>query len=80
MKRDDVYKLIDGERNYQENASKPSFRKKTVAEELVLIERYARKAGDLWADIIGDEDCLNEIRKIAAICVRCMEHHNTLSR
>lgn len=81
MERQEVYKLIDGERNYQDNLSELArYRQKTVAEELVIIERYTRKALDAWTDNPGDEAALDVVRKIAATCIRCMEVHGAPSR
>jgi hypothetical protein len=38
------------------------------------------KAVEAWTMNSGDEKALNEIRKIAGICVNCMEHYETKPR
>ena len=82
MPRPHVYEIIDGERKYQaakhptHEESKPL----TVGEELLLIQRYTTKAIEAWADNHGDYNAMDNIRKIAGIAVRAMEHHPTPER
>ncbi len=82
MNRNDVYKLIDGERDYQETVVKDKglIHDKTVGEFLTLIRTYSTRADDLWTGLPGDITALDQIRKIAAICVSCMEQHDTPAR
>lgn len=85
MKRDDVYKLIDGERDYQdqqwsENAIENN-NPLRIGEDLALIEVYLRKAFDTWSTERRPEVVtMGIIRKIAGICVRSMETNNTPPR
>lgn len=74
MKREEVYRLIDGERDYQNKVWVDSGANE-VGSHCALIERYARKGLDAWTDNKGDEAGLDVIRKIAALCVRAMEQH-----
>lgn len=82
MKREDVYKLIDSERDYQNSlgASRTDGSKKTVGDYLTMMNAYLQKAVEDWTFNPGCEKALDEIRKIAAITVRCMEEHETKPR
>lgn len=75
MTRADVYAAIDDERGYQD-AKNP----KTLAlgEELALALKYALQAQDGRSDEvypISGSRTLEELRKLAAVCVRALEHH-----
>lgn len=79
-KRKEVYKVIDGERKYQDNMKvgpngRTDGRKKSVGDYLALLDVYVRKAQDAYSGRPGDEPSLHEIRKVAAIAVQCMEVH-----
>ena len=82
MVRDMVYKIINQEREYQDNLSeeRTDGHIHSVGEELILLNVYLRKAMDAWADNPGDTYALDQIRKIAAIAVRCMENHGAPPR
>lgn len=82
--RADVYKVIDGEREYQQtlppNRSEDPTRRRTVAEYLTMMDHYVRHAQDAWTMRAGIEYPLNDMRKIAALAVRCMEEWGALPR
>lgn len=82
MNRDSVYDAINSERDFQETfiAEKGLKSEKTVGEYLTLIRTYCSRADIAWTFKSGDDSALNEIRKIAAICVACMERHGVKSR
>jgi hypothetical protein len=82
MKREDVYRLIDGERAYQDSLSsnRTDGREHTVGEFMIMLQYYMDKAVEAWTMNAGDAKALNEIRKIAGICVNCMENHWTEPR
>lgn len=82
MKRSDVYKLIDGERDYQDAlpSDRTDGRKHTVGEFMIMLQYYMDKAVEAWTTNAGDEKSLDVIRKIAGICVNCMENHDTPPR
>lgn len=82
MKRESVYYLINGERDYQDNLGedRTNGHQRSVGDELVLMEVYLRRAFDAWTNNPGDIRALDEIRKIAGIAVRCMENHDTPMR
>jgi hypothetical protein len=77
--REEVYKAIDSERNYQDSLwstdggfSNPLL----IGEFLVLLDVYLRKAQDEWtAESKPEINSLNTVRKIAGIAVNCMEQH-----
>lgn len=77
--REVVYKVIDGEREYQ-STTWPNGEDKRVGEYLTLIRDYSAKADREWTSNPGDVPALHQIRKIAAIAVQCMEVHGALSR
>lgn len=89
MEREQVYKLIDGEREYQDGrwdaarvkAGKPRRKDYGVVEAWILwMEEwlgYARKAA---ANNIDKAEALANIRKVTALGVACMEVHETPPR
>lgn len=86
MQRKDVYEVLDGERDYQDNkypavngfsASPEGFL--LVIEELSTQARAAITQGQLPP--LGDGTvALDFIRKIGATCVRAMEQHGAIRR
>lgn len=82
MDRQKVYKIIDGERDYQDRLppSRTDYSKKTVGDYLTMLQYYVHKAHESWVTTSGNDGALHEIRKIAAICVRCMEEHGGKER
>ena len=80
--RDEVYNAIDGERNYQDalGPKRTDDSDKSVGDYLIMMDTYFRKAKDGWTDHPGTGHSLAQIRKIAAICVRCMEEHGAVTR
>jgi len=85
MKRKKVYKLIDGERDYQntvriENEGDTrDDKEKCVAEFLIYMENKLAEAKDnvYKLDIQG---ALASIRKVTALGVAAMESHDTPAR
>jgi len=79
MTRKKVYEIIDEERNYQESLSKSTFRHddvdQSVPAELVMMRVYLDKAFNAFTANYGDQFALNEIRKVTALGVRCLERH-----
>ncbi len=76
MTRDEVYDLINEERDYQDSlgSDRTDGRTHTVGEELVLMQVYLQRALAEWANNPGDLYALKEIRKVAALAVRCLEN------
>ena len=85
MDRSDVYQQIHNERAYQDSFKvgpdgRTDGREKSVGDYLTLIRTYSTKADAAYSGYSGDIPALHEIRKIAAICVQCMEVHGSPSR
>ncbi len=82
MKREEVYQVIDGERDYQDSLGSDRTEGFThsVGDSLVLLDTYLRKAKDAWSLNAGNTAALHEIRKIAGIAVRCMEQNGAPER
>ena len=81
--RSDVYRLIDGERNYQDSISDRMNHKghPTIEAELLMMEHYLADARTKWVTSHGDNfPPLDSLRKVAGIAVRCMENHVTPMR
>ncbi len=77
--RDDVYKLIDGERDYQNQRLFSHNDKDWVPNDwLTFIEDYTFRAREATND--GHDAQMIEIRKIAALAVAAMEHILTPAR
>jgi hypothetical protein len=70
--RDEVYTIIEAERNRQDQKW-PAYHE--TSEELTLLRHYMRQADEAWAVNHGDNEALNEVRKAVAVAVRCMEKH-----
>lgn len=81
-KRELVYNAIDVERDYQDNLGpeRTDNRPHSVYAYLVMFDSYLRKAIDGWTNNAGDKVALDNIRKLAAICVRCLEDHGAPHR
>lgn len=77
--RSEVYRVINGERSYQ-NAKWPGGDSHSVGEHLIMLRTYLREAEENWTRHSGDAKALESIRKIAGIAVRCMENHGAIPR
>jgi hypothetical protein len=80
--RDNVYKAIDSEREFQDSFYIPEMRyyqTHTLGEFVLMLNQYAAQAMEKWTHHADKSDgfptSLHEVRKIAAIAVRCMEQH-----
>lgn len=78
MQRKDVYRVIDGERDYQDK--KWIGHRHTPGEYLLYIEHHAQKARERGTTEHGDYGLLEEMRKIATLCVACFEENGVPSR
>lgn len=85
--RSEVYAAIDSERNYQESFIEKdptrcdsSLPEHSVGDYLTMLTTYVRKSQDGWTLNAGNSVALDEIRKIAAIAVHCMEDHGAIFR
>lgn len=87
MNREEVYKLIDGERGYQDSLGKDrkSGTKHTPGDYATMLARYLIHLQIAWTDNSGatqegKDAYLSVVRKIAAIAVHCMEDHGAPPR
>jgi hypothetical protein len=78
MKREDVYKLLDLERRYQDEKWNGDS-EKSVAEWLIYIERHLN-AAKKHVYVSNYSEALEQIRKIAGIGIACMEYNETRAR
>ena len=77
-----VYEAIDEERAYQNELppTRTDGSRKSVGEYVTMLSYYVPKAIAAWTCYSGNSAALDVIRKIAAICVRCMEEHGIVRR
>ena len=81
MERSEVYLVVDGERDYQNRKwGTIDERPKQVGSWLTLMRHCLTKAESDWATSRGDESALDEIRKVVAVGVACMEQHGAVKR
>ena len=85
--REDVYASIDKERDYQEKLGEiknweevERVPAKSVGDFLTLIRSYSIKADLAYSDNVGDYAARDVVRKIAAICVQCLEENGVVDR
>ena len=81
MKRQYVYQLIDGERNYQNTRwnDKTNDEDKSIAEFIIYMEHTLNKAKNAIYEL-DEESALDHIRKTTALGVAIMEHNYTKAR
>ena len=82
MRREQVYKLIDSERHYQENLpyySAEQDSKHSVASWIIAMEKHLANAKEEIYKL-DDIAALEEVRKVVAIGVACMENNDTPER
>ena len=73
MEREKVYKIIDNEREYQ---NEKWLKQRSVAEELLIMQKFLDKAKNSYVSALGESVALDQIRKVVAIGVRCMENNS----
>lgn len=80
--RQDVYAVIDGERNYQDSRWGASTIH-TVAEYILYMEHHlteARRLITTQGDPKASRDALDVLRKVIALGVVCMEQNGAVER
>lgn len=77
-----VYQIIVGERKYQDSLGpeRTDSAQHSASGHLVVFGTYLRRALDGWTENPGDDVAIDNIRKLAAIAVRCMESHGIVPR
>ena len=80
--RHSVYCLIDGERDYQDKlwGGAPHDASKSVGDFIIYMDRFLNKAKELYTTRDSNKPALEEIRKITALGVTCMEYNVTPKR
>lgn len=86
MERKEIYKRIDGERDYQDVMWTPrralngvKDEEKPPAEWITYIEHHLQQAKKN-VYYLNDNLVMDELRKVAALAVRCMELHGCPER
>ncbi len=82
MKREDVYKVIDSERDYQDTkwGGAEHDSKHSVGDFLVYMRNYLTQAEKAYSTELDATGALNALRKVTALGVACMEHNPTEKR
>ena len=87
VSREEVYKVIDGERAYQDmrwnESTTPTGGFHTVPEFVLYMEHYLQEARRLLStqpDPKANEDGLDFVRKVTAMGVACMEQNGAVER
>ena len=82
MDREIVYKCIDSERDYQDSQNNNWEHKgyPSVEAELLLMEHYLHLTREKWVQTSDNEACLDMMRKVVGIGIRCFENHGCMPR
>jgi len=86
MKREDVYKILDGERDYQDRLSADAIRPDIIedfhlGDNLTAMQYNLNKAIDAWyKEPTPYKDTMEFVRKIGALCVKAGENFGMPSR
>jgi hypothetical protein len=85
--RKEVYSAIDTERAYQDSkwgntlsGNRPGNGERSVDEFALYIYGYANKLMQNASEFANTEEKLHIIRKVAGLCVACMEQHGAPKR
>jgi hypothetical protein len=76
-KREEVYKAIDSERDYQDvlSSDRTDGLPRSVGDYITMLQYYQHQLVEEWTMNPGNEQSLHVMRKIAGIAVHCMEDH-----
>ena len=91
MERKEIYEVIDGERDYQDkiwdgtaSSKNPSCEKgaldRTIDEFALYIKGYSNDLVQIASHSDDPNKKLDVIRKVAGLCVACMEKHGAVKR
>lgn len=82
-----VYDAIDSERDYQDakwgasaSSGNPGAGERTLDEFALYILGYAQDLAVFASHCLEKDDKLDRVRKVAALCVACMEQHGAPHR
>lgn len=87
MNRQEIYKVLDGERNYQDfkwgstlSGNRPGNGERSVDEFVLYMEGYMRDAVHHASHYAEKEKVLDSLRKVAGLAVSCFEQHGCPER
>jgi uncharacterized membrane protein len=88
MSREEVFKVLDGEREYQNSKWSPyhltdgipADHTKSVGDFITYMDDYFRKAKEQYTTETGSRGALENLRKVAALAVACFERHGVPER
>ncbi len=77
----DAFDAINSERDYQDNlwTDRGAAIDRSLDEFILYIKQYADEAGALTTHA-DEEEALNFVRKVGALCIGCMEKHGAPRR
>jgi len=75
--RENVYKALDSERDYQDETAKKWNHQgiPSLEAELLMMEHYLQLTREKWATSSNKEEVLEIMRKVSGISVRCFENY-----
>lgn len=85
LTRSDIYKIIDEEREYQDKMhpdTKHHAATSSMPAHLLIMEQYLLAARAGWVNYRGvaTAEALDQLRKVVALGVRCMEFNGAVRR
>lgn len=74
MRRDQVYELIDSERDYQDQKwGKGHDEQNNVCNYILYMQHHLGKAASLASTELNNKPALDELRKVVALGIACFE-------
>lgn len=87
MKREDVYKILDEERDYQDgkwnhvdHKGKSPTELNSVGDFITYMDHYFMKAKQNYTTNSGNKQALDALRKMVSLGVACFEQHGVTDR
>lgn len=81
MKREDIYKVIDSERDYQDSKwGVQTDRQKPTESFIVYMKAYLDRAVEDISFNSGDQMALDTLRKVVSLGIACFEIHGVPER
>ena len=85
--RNEVYAAIDSERDYQDgrwgasaSSGNPGSGERTIDEFALYISAYSDDLKGIASHALDPTDKLDSVRKVAGLCVACLEQHGAPRR
>jgi hypothetical protein len=78
----EAYEAVESELQYQEHLppGRTDGQPRTCGEYVLMLRALSRKAEQAWYENAGNGCALEQVRKIAAVAVRCMAEHGAIPR